>query len=679
VKIKVRNNYGYERDLETVFKVRLDFLFWVFTALLVLIVLRLLKVQVFDHNYYSSLSNAQYYTKVTLFAKRGLIFDREGRILVTNLVETQIGADPFYLKKVGADINKVSEELAKIFGGEKEYYFEKLRDTSKRFVWLVKNATTEEVSKFDAFVSALREPKEKKIYKGIVKVEKFKRYYPYSKLASHVLGVTNTDGKALMGVELEFDKILRGKDGFMKLTRDARGVMKASIEVERVEPVDGYNLKLSIDVGVQTIIENELEKAVKEFEAESGVVIVVDPWTGDILGLANYPNFDPNNYWLFDVENFKNRALLDAFEPGSTFKVIPASLLLEKDPNKLYSKINVDGGKSIIRGVKVVDFKPNDVLSFTDVLKYSSNIGMAKLGLELDKVEFYKHIRNFGFGAYTGINLPAESRGEVKTPDKWTPATKIYMSFGYELRATALQIAMAYASIANGGVLVQPRIVKEILDSEGKVVKSFPVVRVRRVISERVAKILTEILEKVVDEGTGIQAKVEGLKVAGKTGTAQIYEFGFYSKARYRASFVGFFPAEKPKFVCFVMLESPKKNYAGGIVAAPVFKRIAEQLIKLSPVETEPQELEIAKNESEVFSSDENTIMIRVGDGKMPDLRGLALRSALSKISPLDLKVNIIGSGVVIDQVPAPGTRVKAGMKCVLYCRDDSKISLNER
>jgi len=494
-----------------------------------------------------------------------------------------------------------------------------------------------------------------------------------------VLGVTNTDGKALMGVELEFDKILRGKDGFMKLTRDARGVMKASIEVERVEPVDGYNLKLSIDVGVQTIIENELEKAVKEFEAESGVVIVVDPWTGDILGLANYPNFDPNNYWLFDVENFKNRALLDAFEPGSTFKVIPASLLLEKDPNKLYSKINVDGGKSIIRGVKVVDFKPNDVLSFTDVLKYSSNIGMAKLGLELDKVEFYKHIRNFGFGAYTGINLPAESRGEVKTPDKWTPATKIYMSFGYELRATALQIAMAYASIANGGVLVQPRIVKEILDSEGKVVKSFPVVRVRRVISERVAKILTEILEKVVDEGTGIQAKVEGLKVAGKTGTAQIYEFGFYSKARYRASFVGFFPAEKPKFVCFVMLESPKKNYAGGIVAAPVFKRIAEQLIKLSPVETEPQELEIAKNESEVFSSDENTIMIRVGDGKMPDLRGLALRSALSKISPLDLKVNIIGSGVVIDQVPAPGTRVKAGMKCVLYCRDDSKISLNER
>ncbi|MFN3133945.1 MAG: penicillin-binding protein [Candidatus Kryptonium sp.] len=671
MKIKLGNNYGHERDLGAVFKVRLDFLFWVSTALLVLIVLRLLKVQIIDHSYYSSLSNAQYYTKVTLFAKRGLIFDRDGRILVTNLVETQIGADPFYLKKVGADINRVSEELAKIFGGDKKYYLEKLRDTSKRFVWLVKNATPEEVSKFDAFVNGLREQKEKKIYRGIVKVEKFRRYYPYGKLASHVLGMVNIDGKALMGVELEFDKILRGKDGFMKLTRDALGITKASIEVERVEPIDGYNLKLSIDVGVQTIIENELEKAVKEFEAESGVVIVVDPWTGDILGLANYPNFDPNNYWLFDVENFKNRALLDAFEPGSTFKIVPASLLLEKDPNKLYSKVNVDGGKSVVRGVKVVDFKPNDVLSFTDVLKYSSNIGMAKLGLELDKVEFYKHIRNFGFGAYTGINLPAEAKGEVKTPDKWSPATKIYMSFGYELRATAIQIAMAYVSIANGGVLIQPRIVKEILDLEGKVVKSFPVVKVRQVISEKTAEILTEILEKVVDEGTGMQAKVEGLRVAGKTGTAQIYEFGFYSKARYRASFVGFFPVEKPRFVCFVMLESPKKSYAGGIVAAPVFRRIAEQLIKLSPIESESKEFEVVKNESKMFLSDEDAAMVKVRDGKMPDLRGLSLRSALSKISPFDLKVNIIGSGVVVDQTPKPGSSIKAGMECVLYCRDN--------
>ncbi len=672
----MRLKNGYEKDLGVMFKARLDFLFWFFVVVLILIILRLLKVQIADHIYYTSLSNAQYYTKVTLLAKRGLIFDREGRILVTNLVETQIGADPFYLKSVDADINKVSEELAKIFGGEKRYYLEKLSDVSKRFVWLVKNATTEEVSKFDAFVNSLKEQKERRIYRGIVKIERFKRYYPYGKLASHVLGAVNIDGKALMGVEFEFDEILRGKDGYMKLTRDARGDVKASVEVEKVEPMDGYNLKLSIDVGVQTIIENELRRAINEFEAEAGVVIVVDPRTGDILGLSSYPDFDPNNYWLFTTENFKNRAVIDAFEPGSTFKVVPASLLLEKDPNKLYSKVNVDGGKSIIKGVKVVDFKPNDVLSFSDILKYSSNIGMAKLGLELNKVEFYRHIRNFGFGTYTGIRLPAESKGEVKTPDKWSPASKIYMSFGYELRATALQIAMAYASIANGGVLVQPRIVKEILDSEGKVVKSFPVVYVRRVVSEKVARILTEILEEVVNEGTGVQAKVEGLRIAGKTGTAQIYESGFYSKARYRASFVGFFPVEKPKFVCFVMLESPKKNYAGGVVAAPVFKRIAEQLIKLSPIESESEEFNAVKSEVNTFSSAENITKVKDGAGEMPDLRGLSLRSALSKISLFDLKVSIVGSGVVVDQTPKPGTKLKAGMECILYCRDDLKNKL---
>lgn len=675
--VEVKNNAG--KDFGTIFKRRLNFLFALFSVFIVFIVLRLLKVQVFDHDYYASLSNTQYYTKITLPAKRGLIFDREGKILVTNYVVADIGADPFYLKKIGADVDKVAEELVRIFGGEKRRYLEKLRESDKRFVWLVKNATSEAVAKFDEFVNGLRSRREKEVYRGIIKVGKFKRYYPYDNLASHVLGVVNSDGKALMGLELEFDKILRGKNGVMKLTRDALGDVKASVEIEKVEPVDGYGLKLTIDVGIQTIIETELEKAIKEFEAKSGVVIVVDPWTGDILGLANYPNFDPNNYWLFDSESFKNKAIIDAFEPGSTFKIVPASLLLEKDSSKLFLKVNVEGGKSVIRGVKVVDFKPNDILSFREVLKYSSNIGMAKLGLELDKVGFYRHIKNFGFGTYTGVELPAEARGEVKVPDKWTPATKIYMSFGYELRATALQITMAYASIANGGILFKPRIVKEIIDSEGRVVKSFPVVKIRRVISEATARILTDILEEAVDEGTGVQAKVEGLRIAGKTGTAQMYEFGFYSKSHYRASFVGFFPADKPKYVCFVMLESPKKNYAGGIVAAPVFKRIAEQLSKLSSIEIQSDQKNFVAIKAEGNSFLEKGKKVNLKDANlMPDLRNLSIRSALERISSFDLKISIVGSGVVVDQTPKPGTRIKVGMECVLYCRDDLKVSWND-
>ncbi|MEN3037545.1 MAG: penicillin-binding protein [Candidatus Kryptonium sp.] len=663
------------KDLEIVFKRRLDFSFYLLVGFIVLVVLRLVKVQIFDHNYYASLSNVQYFTKINLPAKRGLIFDREGRILVTNHIISDIAADPFYLKKVGADIDKIAENLLRIFGGEKRYYIEKLGENKRRFVWLVRNATNEEIAKFDEFINGLKTRREKEIYRGIIKIEKFKRYYPYDKLASHVLGVVNSDGKALMGLELEFDKILRGKDGYMKLTRNALGDIKATVGVEKVDPVDGYSLELTIDVSVQTIIEEELEKAVKEFEAKSGVVIVVDPWTGDILGLANYPSFDANNYWLFESESFKNRAIIDAFEPGSTFKIVPSSLLLERDPTKLYSKVDTEGGESIIRGVKVVDFKPNQVLSFEEILKYSSNIGIAKLGLELDKVEFYRHIRNFGFGTYTGILLPAEERGEVKPPEQWSPATKIYMSFGYELRATPIQITMAYASIANGGILVQPRLVRKVLNSEGKVVKNFPVIKVRRVISEKTTEILKNILEKVVNEGTGVQAKVDGLRVAGKTGTAQIYESGLYSKTHYRASFVGFFPVDKPKYVCFVMLESPRKNYAGGVVAAPVFKRIAEQLSKISLIGVESEEKDFVLDKTQKGSFQErkkDDDMKKIKDNRlMPNLKNLSVRSALEKVSSLDMKVNIIGSGIVVDQVPKPGTKIKPGTECILYCRDN--------
>ncbi len=673
--LEVKNNF---KDFRVLFHARLRFLLALFGLISVLVVLRLLKVQVFEHSYYSSLSNAQYYSKVSLPAKRGLIFDREGRILATNIVGVQIGADPVYLRRVKANIDGISENLAKIFGGDKGYYLERLRERNKRFVWLIRDASAFSVAKFDSFVHRLRTRKEKEVYRGIIKIEKFKRYYPYDNLASHALGaVSNHENKAMMGVELEFDKILRGRDGFMRLARDGLGDVRVSAELELVKPIDGYNLKLTIDVEIQSIIESELEKGVKEFEAESGVALVIDPWTGDILGFASYPNFNPNYYWMYNIENLKNRAIVEAFEPGSTFKIVPASLLLEKDSKKLYMRVNVEGGKSLIRGVKVVDYEPRNILSFDEVLKYSSNIGMAKLSLGLNNLEFYRQARNFGFGTYTGIGLPGESKGELKTPDKWSPATKIFMSFGYELRATPLQIAMAYASIANGGVLIQPRIVKEIINSEGKVAKSFPVLPVRRVISERTGKILAEILEDVVNEGTGIQAKVEGLRIAGKTGTAQIYDLGFYSKSKYRVSFVGFFPAEKPKFVCFVMLESPKKKYAGGAVAAPIFKRIVERLIKLSPVEIENEKGKFDNLEKKKMAIVEKVESVE--KGRMPDLRNLSLRTALKKVSSFDLKVSIVGSGVVVNQSPKPGERITLGMECVIYCRDDLKISLSEK
>jgi cell division protein FtsI (penicillin-binding protein 3) len=673
VNFELKNTIG--RDFVGVFNSRLRFAFYILSFVLLLYVLRLLELQIFKHSYFSNASRKQYFTEVILPAKRGLILDKEGRILATNVKMYQIAVDPYHLKKLKANLKDVAWNLSKIFGGDLKYYIDRLRDTNKRYVVLVKDASPVSVAKFDSFLNSLRSKTERDIYRGIIKVESFRRFYPYEEVAGHIIGAVGSEGEGLMGIEYEFDEILKGRNGLIRLARDGLGEVRASGELEKIEPMDGYSVKLTIDVGFQGIVEEELKKAVSEFDADGGVAIVVDPWTGDILALANYPSFNPNHFWSFDPQSYKNKAISDAFEPGSTFKIVPASILLEEDTMKLYAKVNVDGGNSIIRGVRVVDHKPYNVLSFREVLKYSSNIGIAKLSLEIDGVKLYRKARDFGFGAFTGIRLPGESKGELKPPDKWSPASKIYISFGYELRATPLQIAMAYASIANGGILVQPRLIKEVLDSKGKVVKEFPIIPVRRVISERTAKILTQILEDVVNGGTGIQAKIDGLRIAGKTGTAQIYESGFYSKSRYRASFVGFFPVEEPKFVCFVMLESPKKNYTGGIVAAPVFKRIAEQLIKLSPVNDE--------NSSKTFTeiSNENSKKVKEIDvgNKMPDLRNMSVRSAIEKVLPLNLNISIVGSGVVVEQIPKPGSTVFPGMRCILYCRDDLKLSSVER
>ncbi len=663
------------QDFLGVFNSRLRFLFYLLSFVLVLYVLRLVEIQIFKHSYYSAISRKQYFAEISLPAKRGLILDKEGRILATNVKMYQIAVDPYYLKKLKANLKEVAWNLSKIFGGDSKYYLDKLKDMNKRYVVLVRDANPTSVAKFDSFLNSLRSKTEKDIYRGIIKVEGFRRYYPYEEVAGHIIGAVGSEGKGLMGIEYEFDEILKGRDGLIRLARDGLGEVRASGELDKIEPTDGYSVKLTIDVGFQSIVEEELKKGVNEFNADGGVAIVVDPWSGDILALANYPSFNPNHFWSFDPQSYKNRAISDAFEPGSTFKIVPASILLEQDTMKLYTKVNVDDGNSLIRGVRVVDHKPYNMLSFSEVLKYSSNIGIAKLSLGIDDVKLYRKARDFGFGTYTGINLPGESRGELKTPDKWSPASKIYISFGYELRATPLQITMAYASIANGGVLIQPRLVKEVLNSKNKVVKEFPVIPVRRVISERTARILTRILEDVVNDGTGIQAKIDGLRIAGKTGTAQVYESGFYSKSRYRASFVGFFPVENPKFVCFVMLESPKKNYAGGVVAAPVFKRIAEQLIKLSPINNGNSTKILADVSGGNF---EKVREVDVGN-KMPDLRNMSVRSAVEKILPLNLNVSIVGSGVVIDQIPKPGSPVSPGMKCILYCRDDLKLISVER
>jgi cell division protein FtsI (penicillin-binding protein 3) len=662
---------------------RLRFLLLISALFVLFLLSRLIYIQIVKHNFYSKLAERQYQEKVKIPARRGLILDREGNILATNIIRLSFAVDPVYLiERMGVKPEDMAVQFERIFSGDRRYYLEKLRKR-RRFVWIERDVSPDIARRFDLFVDSLissagsigEKIRIRNIYKGVIKVENFVRYYPFGELAGQVLGFVSRSGDILSGLELKFDNILRGRDGYMIMQRDALGELKPSIEYAKIPPVDGYNIKLTIDLKIQSIVEGELRDAVKRFKADGGVVIVMDPKTGEILAMANYPEFDPNRYWKYSSDAMRNRAIMDAFEPGSTFKIVPSALLLDKGMINSDDRIDVDNGVSHIRGVRVVDFKPYHILNFREILKFSSNIGMAKLSLRLPSRLFFRYTRNFGFGCFTGINLPGESKGEVKFPDRWNSATKIFMSFGYELRATPLQIITAYSSIANGGIMMQPRIVKAIVDSDGRIVQEFRPVVIRRVVSERTAKLITEILEDVVNEGTGVRAKVRGVRVAGKTGTAQKYEGGIYSKSHYRASFVGFFPVDDPKYVCLVMLESPRRGYSGGIVAAPIFKRIAEGIIKMSNVGISAENLahKLSSKVDDKKGEDFRRKPAKVSSYIMPDLRDMSVREAFMKLDGLRVRIKIIGSGRIFAQFPTPGRRLKPGSKVILYCSSSSK------
>ena len=506
-------------------------------------------------------------------------------------------------------------------------------------------------------------------------------------------------------------------------------VMPSAVHVHRsdyprIEPIDGQNLVLTIDAEYQQVVEEELARGIARTKAESGLVVMVDPGTGEILSLAHAPSVDPNNTTTLDQATLRNRSITDTFEPGSVFKVVTAAAALEnavvRTEDTFYGekgvyKAPMPGGR--VR--PVVDSHPLGNVTFRRAVEQSSNIVMVKVADRMGVQPMYTTGRAFGFGTSTGIELPGEVGGELKKPSEWSAPTLHSLAFGYEVAVTPLQIVMAYAAVANKGVLMKPYVVRHTLDAAQEIVTENRPEPIRRVISEQTAKTLTELFEGVVERGTAIQARVEGLRIAGKTGTSKKVVDGKYEAGRYTASFVGFFPADDPHIVCLVMLENLRGDvYSGGLASAPIFKGIAEKIFTMAgrfrndPVQAVARATRngvpdvvnlktvdaLAALRAIGFEADVqgdgaivvdqspapgvvlgrgSTVELKTRDGLkrisggitlVPDTRGLTIRRALNSLATQRLDAIIIGTGTVVGQSPLPGERLRQGARVTLRC-----------
>jgi len=533
------------------------------------IFLRLIDLMVFKHRTLSEKAQQQHLKTITLMPERGVIWDRSMREMAINIERDSLYAVPSRVR----DVDSLAKELASVIKISEERIADKLSNgKGKGFVWLLRKMDQETSLRVVGLKDKLR-------LKEIGLMAESKRYYPKGQVAAHILGFTDIDNKGLEGIELKYDDYMKGERKKVLLGRDGRGLNLS----QGVKEGMGSNILLTIDEGLQHIVEREIERAMLRWRADAAVAIMMNPKTGEILAMANRPAYDPNSPEDAHPDKRRNRAITDIYEPGSTLKAILAVAALEERivlPEEKFdcSKgfINVPGGKPIR------DIHRNGVLTFKECVQRSSNVCLVQVGMSMGKERLYEYIKRFGFGEKTGIDLPGEVSGLLREPKSWSGRSVASLSIGQEIGVTPLQLLMAYSAIANGGKLMRPYVVSGIIGPEGEVIKRFSPQVERRVISEETARIMREILMVVMEEGgTGERASIKGNLTAGKTGTAQMIDpkTGRYSSKDYVSSFVGFVPADKPEIALIVVVYKPKGAAKGGIVAAPVFKDILEHTL----------------------------------------------------------------------------------------------------
>ena len=531
---------------------------------------RLVELQVIKHQEYSQLAAEKHTMRIVLHARRGLIFDRNGELLASNLPVRTMVADGSHIKDPAA----IARLAAPFLDMDERELRAKL--TSGRKYIVLRRELAEE--KAVALVKALQDAN----LRGIYSEEDALRTYPNGQMLGHVLGFLDHEGVGIQGVELSMEKSLRGQDGYRFIEHDRTGREIMLYRGQEEPAVHGLNVRLTIDMGLQSILEEELDSAFKDLKPEMAVGIIADPNTGEILAMTNRPCFDPNRPGDGKDDQKKNRAIIDVVEPGSTFKIVVASGALNEGKVTEKTSIFCENGAFSYGGKILRDHHPYGAMGVHDILVKSSNIGSAKMGLMMGETKFYEYVRRFGFGDRTGIELPGEVPGLLRPPHRWDKLTLTRMPMGQSIAVTPLQMTMGMSVIANGGKLMAPQIIRSVEDSDGSIVVNKPPKIVREVVPQKIARFVSDALTGVVGEGGTAQlAKIAGFTVAGKTGTAQkVSPNGGYAQGKYVVSFVGYLPQENPRFVCLVMLDDAKVasnlNY-GGLVAAPIFSRIGER------------------------------------------------------------------------------------------------------
>ena len=547
-----------------IFRVRQLTVFLFFLLSLAGLLLRLFYLQVIRHDQYVKLANEQHVVSLDVPAKRGTIYDRNMRVLAINLNSDSVFANPRLIK------NKkfASRELSDILD-IKESSIRLRLAKDKGFVWIKRKITPNESSR----IKKLR-------IDGIGIVRESKRFYPNKSLACHVIGSVNIDNLGQEGIELYYDKYLKGEDGCIISARDAKQKVIESYQYDFISPKNGFNLVLTVDDVIQHIAERELLKAYQKYHAKAATIIVMNPSTGDVLALANFPNFDLNQVAARSKESIRNRAINDFFEPGSVFKIVTASAALEENAANLNDKFYCENGEYRIGKRILHDHTPHGTMTFREIIEKSSNIGTVKVAALLGQEKMYKYMKLFGFYEKSNIDLPGEVVGMNRPLSKWSGVSMFAIPMGQEVTTTAIQLACAISVIADNGYSVKPRIVRAIVDDKGNVLKEFtPEVR-QKVISPLTAAKVRGVLMGVVKTGTGKKARIEDYDVGGKTGTAQKVTQGAYSHDRFIASFIGFAPVEHPVLAVVVSVDEPRPVYYGGDVAAPVFKNVVDESLK---------------------------------------------------------------------------------------------------
>jgi len=543
---------------------------------------RLIYLQAIKHDEYAGLAAEKHVYKQIIHAERGTILDANNEVLAHNIPVQTVVADATHLNNREAIITLVSEQL----GLPPDQVAEKL-GSERRYI-IVKREVPETQAR------ALGEKLRTANLRGIYLEHDATRVYPNGSMLCHVIGFTDFDHRGIQGVEASMEEYLHGQDGFRFIEHNRAGQEIVPYRGQERPPRDGYQVHLTVDLSLQNIVENEIDSAMEEYSPQKATIILMRPQTGEILAMANRPDFDLNLRSEAKAEEMKNRAIIDMMEPGSTFKIVAAAAALNERKLRPDSTIFCENGLWNFGGAALHDHRAFSYLSVRDILVKSSNIGAAKLALSVGEQRFYEYIRRFGFGERTGIELPGEINGLIRPPKAWSKISITRIPMGHEVGVTPLQMTVGMAAIANGGKLVTPRIIKSINTPEGKIVSSLSPVIQRQVISPETAREIGDALRGVVsDRGTAAAAAVPGFTIAGKTGTAQkVDPRGGYEQGKYVVSFAGYLPADHPEFVGLVVLDDahtnkPELNY-GGLIAGPIFSRVAERAARY--LDLEPHE-----------------------------------------------------------------------------------------